>query len=140
MSTGQDKRDTSQAPDAPDAARRRELAVLLVLCVVLLAGCLTKWLMRRRLGREIDVVRAAVGAKFRLDLNRATADELQLLPGIGPDKASRIVAWREAHGGFRSADDLTSLRGISARQVDQIRGSVMCSRPESRTPPGRGDD
>ena len=48
----------------------------------------------------------------RLDLNRATAGDLDRLPGIGPVLASRIVAQREQHGAFRSPEDLLAVPGI----------------------------
>lgn len=75
--------------------------------------------------------RAAAGAttsgadsQAPLDLNTATAAELEELPGIGPALAARIVAWREREGPFRSVDELAEIAGISARMVDEIRPLV----------------
>lgn len=47
-----------------------------------------------------------------ISINRATAEQLQELPGIGPALSSRIVAWREANGGFKSKEDLLNVSGI----------------------------
>jgi competence protein ComEA len=47
-----------------------------------------------------------------LSLNRAGDKELEELPGIGPALAGRIVAWREANGGFKSVQDLLKVSGI----------------------------
>src|SRR4051812_40096393 len=47
-----------------------------------------------------------------VDLNRASAEELRTLPGIGPSLAARVVAWRTEHGPFRSVDELESVPGI----------------------------
>jgi competence ComEA-like helix-hairpin-helix protein len=47
-----------------------------------------------------------------LDLNRASAVDLQQLPGIGPALARRIVAYRDSTGGFRSLDELGRVSGI----------------------------
>lgn len=60
---------------------------------------------------------AAPGARDdgRVDLNRASAAELDALPGIGPVLASRIVAYREANGGFRSVRDLRRVQGIGEK-------------------------
>lgn len=55
-----------------------------------------------------------------LDLNTATAEELEALPGIGPTLAGRIVEWRQAHGAFRSAEDVMSVRGIGEATYAQI--------------------
>lgn len=49
---------------------------------------------------------------FRLDLNDATAEELESLPGIGPALAERILARRAELGGFRSKEDVLSVSGI----------------------------
>jgi len=51
-------------------------------------------------------------ASASLDLNSATAEELQTLPGIGPAKARAIVAYREAHGPFANVDALLAVPGI----------------------------
>jgi competence protein ComEA len=59
-----------------------------------------------------------------LDLNRATAAELDALPGVGPATAAAIVAHREANGPFPSVDDLEQVRGIGPAKLDGIRPLV----------------
>jgi competence protein ComEA len=54
----------------------------------------------------------AVAAGGKVDLNSATVDQLDALPGIGPVLAARIVAWRAQHGGFHSVDQLQDVPGI----------------------------
>lgn len=56
----------------------------------------------------------------RLDLNRATADDLELLPGVGPALARRIVAERQRRGGFRSVDEVTRVKGIGSRTLARL--------------------
>lgn len=56
----------------------------------------------------------------KLDLNRATAAELDALPGIGPVLAGRIVAYREQHGGFRSVRDLRRVQGIGEKLYQSL--------------------
>ena len=59
-----------------------------------------------------------------LDLNRATALELDALPGVGPVLAGRIIAHRESHGPFRDVEDLLAVRGIGPRLFARLRPRV----------------
>jgi competence protein ComEA len=60
---------------------------------------------------------AANGFSGRVNLNRASERELDLLPGIGPAKARRIVAWRASHGPFRRIKDLRRVKGFGRKTV-----------------------
>jgi competence protein ComEA len=59
-----------------------------------------------------------------IDLNTASARDLEALPGIGEVLSSRIVEYRTAHGAFQSVDDLTAIDGISVKLVEKIRPLV----------------
>jgi competence protein ComEA len=67
---------------------------------------------------------AAGGPGAVVHLNSATADQLETLDGIGPSLAARIVAWRAAHGGFHSVDDLGQVPGIGPARLEALRGHV----------------
>lgn len=56
----------------------------------------------------------------RLDANRASAAELDRLPGVGPALAAAWVAHREAHGAFRGPDDLGAVRGIGPATLARL--------------------
>src|SRR5690606_27642847 len=56
-----------------------------------------------------------------VNINTATASELEELPGIGPALAERIIDHRTRHGFFRSVDELELISGISQRMVDELR-------------------
>ncbi len=60
----------------------------------------------------------------RINLNTATLDELDVLPGVGEVLARRIVEFREQNGPFRSVDDLIHVEGISARTIEDFRDQV----------------
>jgi competence protein ComEA len=57
----------------------------------------------------------------RININTATAEELEVLPGVGQVTAARIIAFREQNGPFRSVDDLIHVQGISDRTIDGFR-------------------
>ncbi|MUL83608.1 MULTISPECIES: helix-hairpin-helix domain-containing protein [unclassified Mycolicibacterium] len=59
-----------------------------------------------------------------VDLNTATVDELDALPGIGPVTAEAIVAWRSAHGRFDSVDQLGDVDGIGPARLEKLRELV----------------
>ncbi|HEX6469912.1 MAG TPA: ComEA family DNA-binding protein [Streptosporangiaceae bacterium] len=59
-----------------------------------------------------------------LDLNVATVEQFDALPGVGPVLARRIVDYRTQHGGFRSVDELQEVTGIGARKYADIKDLV----------------
>jgi competence protein ComEA len=65
-----------------------------------------------------------VDATGPLDLNAATVEQLETLPGIGPTLAAAIVDERERNGPFRSVDDLERVRGIGTGRLDALRDLV----------------
>ena len=60
-----------------------------------------------------------------LDLNAATAGDLDALPGIGPVLAQRIVDWRTSHGPFASVDQLREVTGIGEAKFEDLRSKVV---------------
>jgi competence protein ComEA len=60
-----------------------------------------------------------------LDLNTATAEQLDALPGIGPATAQKIIDYRQAHGPFRAVDELDAVPGIGPARIDQLKGLVI---------------
>lgn len=61
---------------------------------------------------------------YPIPINTADADTLMQLKGIGPVLAQRIIEYREAHGGFRTVDELTQVKGIGDKKLEDIRGLV----------------
>lgn len=61
-----------------------------------------------------------------VDINRADAQTLaDALDGVGLAKAKTIVDYRQAHGPFKSADQLTEVKGIGARTVERNRANIL---------------
>ena len=59
-----------------------------------------------------------------ISINRAGNKELEELPGIGPALSARIIAWREANGGFKSIEDLLKVSGIGENLLSGLKDSV----------------
>jgi len=67
---------------------------------------------------------ASTGSSFPLDLNAATIEQLDQLPGVGPATANAIIARRTEIGRFVSVDDLLEVPGLGPAKVAAIRGLV----------------
>lgn len=67
---------------------------------------------------------AAEAGTAALDLNAATDEELDALPGIGPVLAARIVAWRSEHGRFSTVEELAEVSGIGPALLSGLRELV----------------
>ena len=73
----------------------------------------------------------------RLDINRATMEELQQLPGIGEVLARRVIERRTAHGPFRTVDELREVTGIGDKRLERLRPLVVAGPP---TVPAKGHE
>jgi competence protein ComEA len=60
-----------------------------------------------------------------VDLNTATAEQLDALPGVGPVTAEKIIAYRQAHGPFTSVDELDAISGIGPSRIADLKGLVQ---------------
>jgi competence ComEA-like helix-hairpin-helix protein len=67
-----------------------------------------------------------------IDLNRATLEQLEQLPGVGPVMAASIMKFRQQSGAFERVDDLLAIRGISRRRFDKIRPYVYVGKRSAR--------
>ena len=56
-----------------------------------------------------------------INLNTASASELQQVPGIGPSTAAKILKMRKSYGPFKSVDDLRAIKGIGPKRMDKMR-------------------
>jgi competence protein ComEA len=85
-----------------------------------------------RLGRMNGDTLMTLG--LALDLNTATAEDLDALPGIGPVLAKRIVDYRAAHGPFKKIDDLEQVSGIGPKKLEKIKPFLIISEPGASPP------
>lgn len=94
-------------------ARTRALgAVLALAALVALGGAAAQ----AAEGPQLDGV---------VNINTASLDELQLLPGVGAVRAAEIVALRKQQGGFQKVEELESVRGIGPALLEKLRPHVV---------------
>ncbi len=61
---------------------------------------------------------------IKININKASKQDLERLPGIGPVKAQKIIDYREANNGFKSIDELINVEGIGEKTLQKIRDSI----------------
>ena len=62
-----------------------------------------------------------------VNLNTASAEELQLLPGVGESRAQAILEVRKTRGGFKSVEELTDVKGIGPAMLEKMRPHLTLS-------------
>lgn len=89
------------------------------------------------LPRPTELAPATPATVARLDINHASVEELQHLPGIGEVLARRVVERRTVHGPFRTVEELREVKGIGARRLEQLRPLVVA---RTSTVSGKGQN
>lgn len=110
----------------------KERLALTVLGVLALAGLGVNLWQQRRPAIGIEAGPAPPVAQWesmisearRVDLNHATAEELERLPEVGPSLAQRIVEHRQAHGPFRKPEELQGVPGIGPKTFEGLKEYV----------------
>ncbi|MEV6030297.1 ComEA family DNA-binding protein [Nonomuraea sp. NPDC052116] len=75
-------------------------------------------------GQATQAAPIADPATTVLDLNSATTDQLEQLPGVGEVLAARIAQFRDTHGGFTTVEQLREVTGIGPRKYDELKPKV----------------
>jgi comEA protein len=77
-----------------------------------------------------------------VNINTATSEELQQVPGIGPVTADKILQMRKSYGAFKSVDDLLAVKGLGKKRLEKMRKYLAVSKaaankqpPKSPPPP-----
>jgi len=94
-------------------SKKRALACALF--ALLVGGAFTLPAVAAESGPGIDGV---------VNVNTASVEELQLLPGVGEKRAEQIIEMRKERGGFRSVDELKDVKGIGDSMLDRLREHV----------------
>lgn len=82
-----------------------------------------------------DLMAAQEGARDRVqkvDVNKATAEELIALPGIGPALADRIIEFRERNGPFERIEELLKVQGIGEKSLERLRDLIVVGKARKK--------
>jgi len=75
--------------------------------------------------RDIAPVRWAKSVRqFKININTARADQLQMLPGIGAKLSGRILDYRKQYGPFKALEDLEEVDGLTAKRFEHIKDLI----------------
>jgi competence protein ComEA len=112
--------------------RVRLIASIVMLClgIFLISTTSATAGMSKDLGKMAG--KAASVAQQLLDINSATLEQLQQLPGIGEKIAQRIVKYREDHGPFAKVEDLLNVEGIGEKKLEKIKPLIQIKEPEKK--------
>jgi competence protein ComEA len=72
----------------------------------------------------------AITAEAPLNINTATAADLERLPGIGPATAQRVIEFREKNGAFKKVEDLMHVRGIGEKTFLTLKPLIIVAPPK----------
>jgi competence ComEA-like helix-hairpin-helix protein len=66
-----------------------------------------------------------------ININTASSDQLQQVPGIGPVTAQKILQMRKSYGAFKSVNDLMAIRGIGPKRLEKMKMYLTVGKPRS---------
>ncbi len=95
--------------------------LLLTLLIASATACVKLPRRATSTGERVSTTQAPNHPSPPVSINRASREELERLPGVGPVLAARIVEHRERHGPFRKVEHLLIVRGVSERRFREMR-------------------
>ncbi len=99
----------------------QERKFIAIIMIVFIMGAAVQLLLRRDIApvRWVKSVR-----QFKININTARTDQLQMLPGIGASLAGRIVDYRKDNGPFKALEDLQDVDGLTAKRFGRIKDLI----------------
>ena len=96
----------------------QERKFVALIMIVFIMGAAVQLLLRRDIAPMRWVKRLS---QFKININTARSDQLQMLPGIGAKLAGRIVDYRKQNGSFKALEDLQEVEGLTAKRFGRIK-------------------
>ncbi len=103
---------------------RSKFVLFAIGSAVVLAFALSIISCSKRTVGTVPITRNVKPIEVAIDINTATSDELERLPGIGPKTAKEIIEFRTKYGKFQKTEHLMLLRGISDKRFRKFRRMV----------------
>lgn len=102
---------------------KKFLPTLIIACAVHIAG--THALQAAPLKEKVKIAQEQPSQQTgTININKASADQLESIPGVGTKKAQAIIDYRSKNGNFASVDDLVNVKGIGKKMMDKMKGSI----------------
>jgi competence protein ComEA len=111
---------------------RRLMFALVILVATLISGASTSW-AQAQAARGAQPARTGSSSKARataanpVNLNSASAAQLQTLPGVGASAAQRIVEYRQKNGNFKKIEELMNVKGIGEKSFLKLKPLITVS-------------
>jgi len=112
------------------------LATRTVVLVALIVAAQT-WLVAQKAQPAKGNTGSAAAAVAVINLNTATAEQLDSLPGIGAKVAARIIEYRQKNGPFRKIEDLMNVRGIGEKAFLKMKNRLSVGPTKPAAPNGQ---
>ena len=105
--------------------------IRIMTALVLVLGLVATAASAQEAARPAKASAAAASSGAPINLNTATAAQLESLPGIGKSTAERILEYRQKNGGFKKIEDLMNVRGIGEKGFLKMKGLITVTAPKS---------
>lgn len=106
---------------------RQEKIVLLFVSSVVFIGISISYIAKHspRFKNYFSDISSEENDIKKINLVKASQDELIALPGIGPELASRIIEYRQTRGGFKTIEDIKKVKGLGNRKFELLKDSII---------------
>ena len=80
---------------------------------------------KKEIGKASEKVNSKASTKkIKVNINRATKEELESVTGVGPTTADKIISYRKENGKFKNIEDLKNVKGIGEAKFEKMKGEV----------------